>query len=75
MYAIRSYYEYGLSDRNFALNSIDAINFRTPEVEAAVKNCYESQIASLQGFAKYNAYDALMSEYLLKKWGLLKEES
>jgi hypothetical protein len=23
---------------------------------------------SLKGFARYNAYDALMAEYLLKKW-------
>ena len=60
--------KYGLTDRNFALNSIDAINFRTPEIEAAVKHCYESQIESLKGFARYNAYDVLMSEYLLKKW-------
>jgi N-sulfoglucosamine sulfohydrolase len=58
----------GLFDRNFALNSIDAINFRTPEIESAVKHCYESQAESLKGFARYNAYDALMAEYLLKKW-------
>jgi len=62
---------YGLSDRNFALNSIDAINFRTPGIEAAIKQCYDSQIDVLQGFAKYNAYDALMSEYLLKRWKLI----
>jgi len=64
--------QYGLSDRNFALNSIDAINLREPEVEVAVKNCYESQIDTLKGFAKYNAYDALMAEYLLKKWDLIE---
>jgi len=63
--------KYGLSDRNFALNSIDAINFRTPGIEAAIKQCYDSQIDVLQGFAKYNAYDALMSEYLLKRWKLI----
>jgi hypothetical protein len=63
--------KYGLSDRNFALNSIDAISFRTPAIENAVKNCYESQIDTLKGFAKYNAYDVLMSEYLLKQWGLI----
>lgn len=62
---------YGLSDRNFALNSIDAINFRTPAIEAAIKQCYDSQIDVLQGFAKYNAYDALMAEYLLKRWKLI----
>jgi hypothetical protein len=31
---------YELLDRNFALNSIDAINFRTPEIVAAAMSCY-----------------------------------
>lgn len=59
---------YKMPDRNFALNSIDAINIESPEIVAAVQKLYNEQSAILQGFARYNAYDILMSEYLLNKW-------
>src|SRR5690606_5122670 len=49
---------YELPDRNFALNSIDAIDFKTPEIEAAIKTCYEKNKEYMEGFARYNHYDA-----------------
>ena len=59
---------YDMTDRNFALNSIDAINMTSEEVIAAVKTLYNEQGRKATGFARYNYYDVLMSEYLLKKW-------
>ncbi|MBN2481308.1 MAG: sulfatase-like hydrolase/transferase, partial [Bacteroidales bacterium] len=61
---------YKMPDRNFALNSIDAINDTSPELIDVVQKLYEEQSASLEGFARYSAYDILMSEYLLGKWGI-----
>ena len=63
---------YDLSDRNFALNSLDAIEFRTPEIEASLKAIYQSNIEILSGFGRYSQYDASMSDYLLRNWGLIE---
>jgi hypothetical protein len=68
---------YELLDRNFVLNSIDALDFRTPEIEAAVMSCYEKNKEFAEGNSKSNyldpvLYDSRMSEYLLKKWGLIE---
>ncbi|HUX55331.1 MAG TPA: sulfatase-like hydrolase/transferase [Bacteroidales bacterium] len=61
---------YNMTARNFALNSIDAINDESPEIIAAIQKLYKDQGGPVQGFAKYNIYDVLMAEYLLKKWGV-----
>jgi len=62
---------YDMTDRNFALNSIDAIDARSPETEAAIIKLYKEQSSMVRGFeARYSAYDVLMSEYLMKKWGI-----
>jgi N-sulfoglucosamine sulfohydrolase len=61
---------YDMTDRNFALNSIDAINDDSPELIDCVKNLYNQQSQGITGFMRYNVYDVLMSEYLLKKWGV-----
>jgi len=61
----------GPLDRNFALNSLDAIDFRTPEIEAAVQAIYQSNLEALSGFSRYSRYDASMADYLMRKWGLL----
>jgi len=66
--------DYDMADRNFALNSIDAINDASPEIVAVVQKLYDEHNASAQGFARYSVYDVLMSEYLLKKWGRLGTE-
>jgi arylsulfatase A-like enzyme len=66
---------YAMADRNFALNSIDAINDQSPAIIAVVQQLYDEKSESVQGFARYSVYDFLMSEYLLKKWGKLSEEN
>lgn len=63
---------FAMPDRNFALNSIDAIDAQNPELIHTVTNLYESQKDSVKGFARYSVYDFLMSETLLKKWGELE---
>jgi len=60
---------FAMADRNFALNSIDAINAQSPELTKTVKELYDSQSSALEGFARFNVFDVLMSETLLKKWG------
>lgn len=62
---------FDMTDRNFALNSVDAINDRGSVIEAAVRKLYEDRKSKLKGFSRYNEYDALMAEWLLKKWGLI----
>ena len=59
---------YNMRDRNFALNSIDAIDIESPEMTTTVQKLYDEQSEGVSGFARYNFYDVLMSEYLLKKW-------
>ncbi len=65
---------YTMTDRNFALNSIDAINDESPEIISVVQGLYDDKSASVVGFARYSVYDFLMSEYLLKKWGESAED-
>ena len=59
---------YQMAYRNFALNSVDALNLSDPELRNAVRKIYEEQKESISGFARFNAFDFLMSEYLLNKW-------
>ena len=66
--------KYAMTDRNFALNSIDAINDESPEIVSVVQELFEEKSATVQGFARYSVYDVLMSEYLLKKWGRLSSD-
>ena len=66
--------KYAMTDRNFALNSIDAINDESPEMVSVVQELFEEKSATVQGFARYSVYDVLMSEYLLKKWGRLSSD-
>ncbi len=63
---------YGMKDRNFALNSIDAVGTKDPEIITAVRRLYIEKASGVQGFAaRYSKYDVTMSEYLLKKWGVM----
>ena len=59
---------YQMPDRNFALNSMDALHLADPELREAVRKLYEELKESVSGFARFNAFDFLMSEYLLEKW-------
>jgi hypothetical protein len=61
-----------MTDRNFTLNSVDAINARDPSLAVEVQNLYVRRKSAMSGFARYNEYDALMAEWLLKKWEMLK---
>lgn len=60
---------YKMPDRNFALNSIDAINFKSPEIVDSVKKLKEEKGSQLQGMDRFNVFDVLMASTLLKKWG------
>jgi arylsulfatase A-like enzyme len=62
---------FDMTDHNFALNSVDGINDQDPALIRAVQKLYNDRQHKLKGFARYNEYDALMSEWLLKKWGIL----
>ncbi|MBN2348549.1 MAG: sulfatase [Bacteroidales bacterium] len=59
---------YHMTDRNFVLNSIDAVNENSSEVRTAVQQLYEKNRDVLKSEARYNAYDMLMCEWLLNKW-------
>ncbi len=63
--------DYDMTDRNFALNSIDAVDDQSPEIVSAVRQLYDERVEGVVGFARYDVYDFLMSEYLLRKWGEL----
>jgi hypothetical protein len=60
---------YEMMDRNFALNSVDAIRLTDPELTVAVKQLYEELKPTISGFARFNAFDFLMAESLLNQWG------
>ncbi len=59
----------GMMDRNFALNSVDAIHVTDPALTGVVKRIYEDQNGQLSGWERFNNFDFLMAEYLLKQWG------
>jgi hypothetical protein len=60
---------FDMTDRNFALNSLDAIDDDNPEVIRAVKKMYNDQNTGDAG-TRYTYYDVLMAETLLKKWAV-----
>lgn len=62
---------YRMMDRNFALNSVDAIHLTDPELTAAVKQLYENLNEKVSGWERFNTFDFLMAETLLKQWGEL----
>jgi hypothetical protein len=64
-----------MTDRTYALNSIAAIHDRSPEIIKVVQALYERRKSAMQGFARYSQYDALMSEWLLKKWTILVSDT
>ncbi len=62
---------YTMMDRNFALNSLVSIDFRTSKIETAVEDCYNKNLENMKGHRKYSIYDGLLCEALLKRWNLL----
>lgn len=61
---------YDMMDRNFALNSIDGAGVSHPGLLRIIKDFHEANKEGKEGFARYSAYDWLMSDALLKKWGV-----
>ncbi len=62
-----------LLDRAFALNSIDAIDFREPEVETWIKNFYDEKSKDIKGFALFSEYDFSLAKSILEKWSLIEK--
>lgn len=62
-----------LLDRAFVLNSIDAIDFREPEVEKWIKDYYDKKSKNLKGFAIYAQYDVSLTKSILEKWGMIEK--
>ena len=62
-----------LLDRSFALNSIDAIDFREPEVEKWINEYYTEKSATIKGFAIYANYDVSLAKSILEKWGIIEK--
>lgn len=58
---------YDLSDQNFALNSIDAIDDTSPILQTIVKQLYNKLESTPAGLGSYNYRSA---EWLVKKWGM-----
>ena len=63
---------YDMMDRNFALNSIDGAQIRNSELTSIIRDFHEANKEGKEGFARFNAYDWLMSDALLKKWDVLR---
>ncbi len=63
---------YNMMDRNFALNSIDGAHVHDPGLVAIIRDFHEANKEGKEGFARFNAYDWLMSDALLKKWDVLQ---
>jgi len=62
-------------DRAFALNSIDAIDFRDPDVEKWINEYYKSKIEDLKGFALFGTYDVSLTKSILEKWGVIERKN
>jgi hypothetical protein len=62
---------FDMTDRNLALNSVDAINDKSPEIISVLQKMYEDNKSKFVGFEKYSQYDLCMCERLLKKWGVI----
>jgi len=62
---------YTMMDRNFALNSIDGAQVNDPGLTSVIRVFHEANKEGKEGFGRYSAFDWLMSDALLKKWGVL----
>ena len=62
-----------MHERNWVLNSIDAVDFRTTQLEKWIKNFYDTNIGSAKGFAIYAKYDVSMCKTILEKWKVIEK--
>jgi len=62
-----------MHERNWVLNSVDAIDFRSTQLEKWIKNFYDTNIGSAKGFAIYAKYDVSMCKTILEKWKVIEK--
>lgn len=62
-----------MHERNWILNSIDAVDFRSTQLEKWIKNFYDTNIGSAKGFAIYAKYDVSMCKTILEKWKVIEK--
>ena len=62
-----------MHERNWVLNSIDAVDFRSTQLEKWIKNFYDTNIESAKGFAIYAKYDVSMCKTILEKWQVIEK--
>ena len=62
-----------MHERNWVLNSIDAVDFRSTQLEKWIKNFYDTNIGSAKGFAIYAKYDVSMCKTILEKWKVIEK--
>nr|WP_320022327.1 sulfatase [uncultured Draconibacterium sp.] len=62
-----------MHERNWVLNSINAVDFRTTQLEKWIKNFYDTNIESAKGFAIYAKYDVSMCKTILEKWKVIEK--
>jgi len=59
------------TDRTFLLNSVDAVNARSPRLQKMVQEMYQKNMLPEAGLS--NEYDTRIFRGLLKKWGVLAD--
>ena len=62
-----------MHERNWVLNSIDAVDFRSTQLEKWIKNFYDTNIGLAKGFAIYAKYDVSMCKTILEKWKVIEK--
>ena len=62
-----------MHERNWVLNSVDAIDFRSTQLEKWIKNFYDTNIGSAKGFSIYAKYDVSMCKTILEKWKVIEK--
>ncbi|WP_321345397.1 sulfatase [uncultured Draconibacterium sp.] len=60
-----------MMERNWVLNSVDAIDFRTPTIEKWIKDFYDSKSEELKGWDIYSNYDFSMCKMILERWEVI----
>ncbi len=60
-----------MHERNWVLNSVDAIDFRTAAIEKWIKDFFDSKSEELKGWDIYSNYDFSMSKMILERWEVI----
>jgi len=63
---------YDMTDRTFALNSIDALDIQTPEIRSAAIKLYRDQTGRARTPQELSEfYDVRILEYMFSRWGVV----